>query len=1055
MIKLIIRFAVSRRIPVLVLCLAAMVFGFVRFHDMPVDAMPDISPVMVPVFAEADGMSPEEVERLVSYPIESAMNGLPGVSLVKSTSAFGLAVVYVYFKDGTDMYFARQLVGERLNQVMTQLPPKLPVPTLGPISTGLGQVFIYYLSAEPGLDSHGLEVNTYLRDLNDWVIKYQLQTVPGVAAILSIGGNVPQYQLRINPYARMKHGVGIDDISAAVRNNNRNAGGQYLNIGAEEYLLRGIGLMNGVEDLRRTPLKNHDGVPLLLEEVAEVGRGPALRRGAVTRNGTGELVSGIVLKLHGENSSKVIHNLHRKIEEIRKSLPRGVKLNAYYDQAHLVEAATRTMNNAMLQGMALVVAVLVLLLGNFRAALVVSVAIPFCAALAIIGMDSLGISANLMSLGGIAIAIGMLVDGSIVVVENIIRHLAMPENRHRPGSRVVMEAAAEVGKPIIHALALIIVVFLPVFALDGVEGKMFRPMAWASCLALAGSMLAALMVAPALSCLMLKAAPKKRRFDPLRWLEIRYRPLLTAAIKYRYVVFSLAGIAALASLLALGRLGTEFIPALEEGSIMIGVTMTPSISLDQAVSTTEALERRIMKSPAVKEVISRIGRPEAGSHPHPGNYAEKQVELKKGKPRLCAGYPNKAQLVDPIRHDLESYPGIQLNFTQPIQNAFDELLSGIRAQFAVKIYGEDLEVLRNKANEIQQAIKDVHGLVDLSVEQSLGQPQVRVTVKRDAAARLGVPASAVMELVENAVGGVNIDNIYMNTRRYEINLRLAEQFRLSPESLKNLPLHLEDKRVIPLGQVASVDTASGPLLINRENNQRRWIVQGNIEKRAMSGVVNEVRERIAAKVKLPPGYFIDFGGQFENQQRAMNRLAIIVPIVITMIFLTLCMAFGSAAHAMVVMVSIPLAMVGGVMGLLATGQYLSVPASVGFIALFGIAMQDAVVMLSDFNQLRDEGKSLPDAITEGGCIRFRSVILTTLTTLLGLAPLLFADGSGSEVQRPLAATVVFGLAGSTLLTLFVLPALYFSVESRRSGKNSPQRSSTLPIEARKADSTSQ
>ena len=1006
--------------------LAVTVFGLYRYEKMPIDAFPDVSPIMVPIFAEAPGMAPEEIERLISYPIESAMNGLPDITLVKSTSAFGMAVIYVYFKDSVDIYFARQLVAERLNSITGQLPNNIEKPVLGPISSGLGQIFTYYLKAEGKVDTAGKELNVYLREINDWIVKFQLQTVPGVTSILSMGGYVLQYQIDVDPYKMQKFNITIDDLINAVNSNNRNVGGQYLVIGAEEYLVRGIGLLNNLEDIRNIAVKEHSGIPVHIRDIAKVSYGKEIRRGAVIHNGKEDIVSGLVLKLYGENTSKVIKALYKKVEEIQANLPAGIKLVPYYEQADLVEKANSTVKKALIQGVVLVLLILFVFLGRFRASLIVASSIPFCAAVAIIGMDRLGISANLMSLGGIAIALGMLVDGGIVVTENILRHFKLPENAGLSKVKIIEKAACEVGRPIAFALIIIIAVFVPLFALEGVEGKMFKPMAFAICLALMGSIFAAVVNAPVLASLLLKPKTGKK-FNLLNsFSETVYRPLLKMAIKARYLLFILAGCGVVFSVFALMKVGKEFMPTLEEGSILIGVSMAPSISLKKAEETIKTLSKKIGQFQPVHETVSKIGRPEAGSHPHPVNYAEIHIALKPEK--QWKGFKNKSELVAELRKALVSYPGINVNFTQPIQNSFDELLSGIKAFFAIKLYGEDMEVLRTKAEEIRKAVADIPGVVDLAVEQNFGQPQVQVILDRERCARYGISGNAVMQLVEAAVGGSDIDTIYQNTRRYAIHLRYQEKFRQDPETLRQLQIRTADGKNILLGQIADIRVTEGPVQINRENNHRRWIIQGNISGRALSHIVADIRERIKEKVELPTGYFVELGGQFENQQRAMKRLMIIVPVVIALIFVLLSMTFKSVRHAMIVMINVPLALIGGSAGLLITDQFLSVPASVGFIALFGIAIQDAVVMVADFNQLRDEGYSLHDSIIEGSLIRFRSVVLTTLTTLFGLLPLLLSHGPGAETQRPLAAIVIWGLLSSTLLTLFLLPSFYYVVE---------------------------
>ncbi|MFI4911095.1 MAG: efflux RND transporter permease subunit [Sedimentisphaeraceae bacterium JB056] len=1020
--KKIINISLHYRFFVILAIFGITAIGIYEYKQLPVDAFPDISPTMVPIFAEAHGMAPEEVERLITFPIESAMNGLPDVKQIKSTSAFGMAVVYVYFEDGTDIYFARQIVSERLNEALSKLPQMHEAPTLGPISTGLGQVFIYYLTMNDSVDTEGKEPATYLRELNDWIVKYQLQTVPGVTDILSIGGHVLQYQIKVNPHLLNKYQISLEEIVSAVNSNNKNAGGQFVVAGSEEHLVRGIGLMDDLEDIRSTQIKVVGSTPIKIADVAKIEYGKELRRGVVSRNGEQEVVSGIVMKLFGANTSKVIGRLYEKIPEVQNALPEGVELVPYYQQAELVDQATWTVKKALMQGALLVIVVLFVFLGNLRSAFIVSLALPLCAFIAIILMRRTGISANLMSLGGIAIAIGMLCDGAIVMVENIFRHLNTNANNTIANKiDIIYEAAKEVSKPIIFSILIIITVFLPIFTLGEVEGKMFSPMAFTLCFAILGSLLIAIIAAPAL-CTYLLNAKSHKEFVLVTLLKKIYRPLLVAAVKHRKIVLLIVAAAFAASLLVVPYLGTEFIPTLEEGSILIGVTMAPSTSLEKATEIVQSLEREAVKFGEVDEVVSRIGRPEAGSHPHPVNYAEVHIELKERD--QWEHYENKQQIVNALNKSLSTYPGVQLNFTQPIQNAFDELLSGIKAQVAIKLFGEDLDVLRDKSTEIRNAIDNIPGLVDLAVEQSFGQPQIQVVADRQACRRYGVNVNEILEIVELAIGGEVIDNIYLNTRRFGIHLRYQQEYRSDIEAIKKLLVHSENGMLVPLKEVAVVKEVVGPIQVNREKNQRRWIVQGNIRGRDLGGVIADIKERIEEKVELPAGYFIEYGGQFENQQRAMTRLSIIVPIVLVLIFLLLYLTFGSIKEAFLIILNVPLALVGGIFGLLLMKEYLSVPAAVGFIALFGIAVQNGVVLVSYINQLRRDGMDIESAIIKGALQRLRPVLMTATTTVLGLMPLLLSNGIGSEVQRPLASVVVFGLTSATILTLFLIPAFY-------------------------------
>lgn len=1026
MINGIIKLALHMPGLVVLTVLIVIAAGVHQYNRMPVDAFPDISPIMVPIFAEGHGMAPEEIERLITYPIESAMNGLPGVTQIKSTSAFGMAVIYVYFKDDVDIYFARQLVAERLAGAAAELPELEEQPTLGPISTGLGQIFLYYLTADPDkVDTGGKDLDTYLREVNDWIVKFKLQTVPGVTDILSIGGHVLQYQINVDPDKLLAYNLTLETLVEAVNENNRNVGGQFLTLGAEEHLVRGVGLVESLDDIRSIPVKVENGTPVLMSDVADVEYGNEIRRGVVTRNGEREVVSGIVMKLFGANTSDVIERLYEKVDQVRASLPDGVELIPYYEQAELVRQATWTVKKALLQGGALVLIVLIVFLGNPRTAFIVALSLPICALIAVLCMGWQGISANLMSLGGIAIAIGMLGDGSVVMVENIHRHLGERRSDGKDKAAVIFDAAREVSHPIVFSIGIIICVFLPIFTLTGVEGKMFAPMAFTIAFALLGSIFTAIVVSPALSLLTLSEKGHGER-SSTRLLKNIYRPFLVAALKGRWLLAAAAVTLFIASLFAAARLGTEFIPTLEEGSILVGVTMAPSISLEKGTDIVMKMEKRLMDFEEVDEIISRIGRPEAGSHPHPVNYAEIHIELKPLEEWIHG--KSKRALITEMEHALKPFPGVVLNFTQPIQNAFDELLSGVKAQLAIKVYGEDLDVLQAKAGEIRDAVADVPGLVDLSVERSFGQPQVKVIADREACARHGVSVSRILEMVELAVGGEVVDNIYLNTRRFGIQLRFQEPYRSDPEAIEDILVETDRGGGVPLSQVAEVRQVVGPIQINRENNQRRWIVQGNVRGRDLGGVAADVRERVERKVVLPPGYTVEYGGQFENQQRANHRLAVIVPTVIAGVFALLWMVFGSLRHALIIVTNIPLALVGGVLGLTFTGEYLSVPASVGFIALFGVAVQNGIVLVSVFNERRGGGEPLREAVIEGSLLRLRPVLMTAMTTILGLLPLLIASGVGSDVQRPLATVVVFGLTTSTALTLFVLPAVYYGVE---------------------------
>ena len=1029
MIEHIIKFALKNRLLVVLAFLAIIIWGGVQYRNLPTDAFPDVSPVMVPVFAEGHGMAPEEIERLITFPIESAMNGLPDVEFTKSTSAFGMAVIYVYFKDGVDIYFARQIVSERLASASSELPEMDEPPKLGPISTGLGEAYMYYLTLDKGADTEGKDPTTYLREINDWVVKFQLQTVPGVTEILSMGGHVLQYQIELNPYALNKYQLTLEEVVEAVHRNNRNAGGQFFVLGAEEYLVRGIGLYETLDEIRNTQVKVVDGRPVLMRDIANVEFGNEIRRGIVTINGEREIVAGIVMKLWGENTSKVIEKLKLKFPEIQASLPKGVHIKPYYDQSKLVESSTNTVKEALLIGALLVLITLFVFLGNIRSAIIVALALPVCALTAVICMGVSGLSANLMTFGGIAIAIGMLGDGAIVMVENVYRHISNRElHKELPFLTIIENSAKEVARPIVFSIAIIVIVFLPIFSLQGVEGKMFSPLAFTICFALVGSLIFAIAVAPVLASILLKKTEGHKEFFIITILKGIYHPLLKLALKFRKSVLVLAILGFFGTLMLVPYLGTEFIPTLEEGNIQINIALAPSTSLVKVAEIITKLEKKVMQHDEVVQVVTKIGRPEAGSHPHPVNFANMQLTLKPVEE--WKDHKNKLELIDTLNEELSLYPGLSLNFTQPIQNLFDELLSGVRTQLALKLYGEDLDVLRTTAEEIKEAIDDVPGLVDLSTEKSFGQPQVQVIANREACARYGVDVSEILEAVELAVGGEVIDQLYLKMRRFGIFIRYQEPYRTDPEVIKNILVKSNEGYQIPLSQVADIKKIIGPIQINREKNQRRWTIQANVRGRDIGSVVADIKERVNEKIELPTGYWLEYGGQFKNQQRATKRLTIIVPIAFFMIFMMLFMSLGNFRNSLLIFINIPFALIGGILGLFLTGEFLSVPASVGFIALFGIAVQNGLVLVSCINQLREEGVETHEAIIEGSLMRLRPVLMTALTTILGLVPLLLSTGMGSEVQRPLAVVVVFGLLSSTLLTLFLIPAFYqwFSIK---------------------------
>ncbi len=1034
MIDRIIGFALANRLLVLCIGGALALSGAVAAARLPIDAFPDVSPTLVQVITETPGLAPEEVEKLITYPIEVAMNGLPGVKQVKSISAFGISQVSIYFDDKTDIYFARQLSLEKLQTAKEQIPPGLGEPKLGAITTGLGQVYQYVVEG-------GSLDQTELRTLQDWIVKYNLRTVPGVTDVLSFGGDVKQFQIQVDPRRLLQYGVSLPQVREAVIANNRNVGGGYIERGPEEYLVRGIGLVGGTDDIGNIIIADRGGAPVYVRNVADVVVGPEVRRGAVTMNGRGEVVTGIVLKRIYENTSKVIGSVKDRIVEINRALPRGVKATPYYDQSELVERAVSTVGEALLEGAVLIVIILFLFLGNVRSALIVTAMLPLSLLLALMMMKYFGFSANLMSLGGLTIAIGMMVDGAVVMVENVYRHLS--ESAHKsiphaplhhtvsPGDipapkssrfSLILDSAREVGKPITFAIGIIILVFLPLFTLEGVEGKMFRPMAFAICFAMIASLIFSLTVIPVLCSYFLMSGSEEDTWI-MRRVKGPYLPILQWSLRNRRkMLFGAIGALGL-SLLLVPFLGTEFVPQLEEGSILYRATLAPSAGLNEGIRTATELEKMAKTFPEIADVVSKIGRSEAGGDPEPVNNIEATATLKPHSEWKTGR--SKAELVAAMDKAFTRFPGVAFNFSQPIATRVDELLSGVKAQLAIQLFGDDLDQLVAAASGIERVLLGIKGAEDVQVEQVTGQPQLQLRIDRSQIARYGINVEDVQTAIETAIGGAEAGQVFEGTRRFDITVRLQEPFRSNIDAIRSLLIPAPNGEArVPLSQVATVEVVTGPKQISHDDGQRRIVIQANVRGRDMGGFVAEAQAAIDREIKLPPGYFIKWGGQFENQQRAMTRLMLIVPVTIALIYLLLVSSFGSFKQAGLIILNVPFAMIGGILGLAVSRQYLSVPASVGFIALFGVAVLNGVVLVSYINTLRKDGLGLDEAIYQGTVLRLRPVLMTATVAILGLLPLLFSRGAGSEVQRPLAAVVVGGLLSSTALTLLLLPTLY-------------------------------
>jgi len=1016
--------AVNQRLLILILAVGVLAAGAYSYRGLPVDAFPDVTPALVQVFTETQGLAPEEVERYVTYPIEVAMNGLPDLKEIRSVSNFGLSVINIYFEDGTDIYFARNLVNERLQVARDEIPPGFGEPEMGPISTGLGQILFYFVEDESGQRSR-----EETREIQDWVIKFNLQTVPGVTEVLSLGGEVKQFQIEAEPTALLRYGLTVADVVNAVEANNRNVGAQYIVKNAEQYLVRSVGLAVDMRDLEDIVLKVHDGIPIRVRDVARVKIAGEVRQGLATLNGKGEAVAGLVLKLIGTNTSQVIDAVKERLAKISKTLPPGIRVVPYYDQSKIVAASVRTVTKALFEAIGLVAIVILAFMGGLRPSIVVALAIPFSIAVTFILMRALGVSANLMSFGGIAIAIGLLVDGSIVIVENIDRWL---HQKHVGASKreLIVHACVEVARPIGFAILIIVVVFLPLFTLQGVEGKTFRPLAITTSLAMLGSLIFAILISPVLADVLLKRKTNgdehghkdfaQRIVGALLWA---YRPLVRFFVRRPFAAVGLAG-----GMLAIGLsifplLGSEFVPRLNEGDLLVRVTMAPSISLEEARDTVLRFERRLLaKFPEVERVVTRVGRGEVGAHADPVNNAEAFVAL---KPE--AEWPMKrspAELYAAMSEAFADFPAAQFNFTQPIAAAVDELLTGIKAELAIKLFGPDTEVLKAKAAEIERVIRGMKGAADVQKDQVSGTPQLRILVNRDALSRFGLNINDVQSVIRTAVGGETAGQIFEGVKRFDILVRYAEGARASADAIRAIPIRTSDGALIPLEQIASVEEIVGPRQITRENGQRFITVQTNVRGRDIGSFVAEGQRLIAEKVALPPGYLVEWGGQFELQQEANRRLMIVVPITLLLVFLLLFMNFGSLKTSTLIMLNVPLALVGGVVALWLSGLNLSVPASVGFIALFGIALANGMVLVTYIDDLVEQGHPIEEASVQGACVRLRPVLMTATCAALGLVPLLYATGTGSEVQRPLATVVIGGLVTSTVLTLLVLPALY-------------------------------
>ena len=1030
--------AVRLRFMVLCVLVGLGVFAALMIPKLNLDAFPDVTNIQVAINTEAPGLAAEEVEQLITYPIEAVMYALPDVEEVRSISKTGLSGITVVFKEGTDIYFARQLVFERLQVASEMIPDGIGMPEIGPNTSGLGQVYQYLLIADPdsGYDAMAL------RSLNDYLIKLLLMPVDGITDVLSFGGQVKQYQVNLYPNRLLSYNLTQQDVMDALARNNNNAGGWYLDRGPEQLVIRGAGwLASGAEALtqiKQIPLTTEGSGIVTIGDVAAVELGAEIRQGAVTmsvrdENGSaasrGEVVSGVVLKRMGANTNATIEGINARIDLIQQALPKGVHFEPYYDQAALIKQAVNTVVQALLLAFVFIVIVLALFLMSVRATLLVLLSIPVSIGLALSVLSMLGISANLMSLGGIAVAIGMLVDGSVVVVENIYQKLQQREPEHSSISELVVQAAQEVAKPVFFATLIILVVFTPLFSFEGVEAKLFQPMAVAIMLALVCAVVVALIFVPVLSVLVLGLrTPKVRENRVLLYIESKYQSVLTACLNCpKYLLFSIALLLA-GSAIVFPQLGTEFAPELEEGTINLRVTLAPSASLTTALDVAPKLEAILLDFPEVTYAVSKIGRAEIGGDPEPVNNIEIYLGLTPVDQWTTAS--NRLALQTEMEKALEVHPGLLFNFSQPIATRVDELLSGVKAELAIKLFGPDLNALAEYGQQITSAVATISGTRDVAMEQISGEAQLVIRPDRNQLSRYGLDVAGVMNMVQQGLGGQAAGQIIQGNERYDILVRIDSQYRDDIAALAELRLRSAQGAWVRLQDVATIAIESGPPQIRRDDVQRRVVIQANVDGRDMGSVVSDIRDSIDSSVQLPAGYTVQIGGQFENQQRAMQRLMLVVPVSLALIAVLLYLAFGELKLVMLIMVNVPLAAVGGIFSLYVSGHYLSVPSSVGFITLFGVAVLNGVVMVESINQrLANQGagansQNAIDAIKDGARSRLRPVLMTALTSALGLLPMLMSNGLGAEIQKPLAAVIVGGLVTCTLLTLVVLPVLY-------------------------------
>ena len=1019
MLKTMIRVALSQRLLVLVVAVVLLAFGARAALRLSVDAFPDVTNTQVQVATEVPGRSPEEVERFVTVPLEVAMTGLPGLTEMRAINRAGLSLITLVFTDKTDVYFARQLVMERLLEATSKMPSGV-MPVLGPVTTGLGEVYQYTL-VHPHDGHHQLSQEELMerRVVQDWVVRPLLRSIPGVAEINSMGGLEKQFQVLVNPDRLRHYRLTLRDVQESIERNNANSGGGTLRASAEQYLIRGIGLIRTAEDIENIILKETAGVPVFVRDVAQVQIGAGVRQGAVVKNGDTEAVAGIVMMLRGGNAKEVVSRVKSKVDEINQKglLPNGLQIEPFYDRTELVDSALGMVTKVLLEGIVLIFIILFVFLGDVRSSLVVAATIVVTPLITFILMNRLGLSANLMSLGGLAIAIGLMVDGTVVVVENVFHKLGQTDGSRASRLQTILDATSEIAKPTVYGISIIILVFLPLMMLSGMEGKMFTPLALTIAIALAVSLAVSLFLSPVLCSYILRGGADHDT-KPIAWLKQQYLRLLQLALLSEKRTIAVAVALLVGSMALFPLLGKSFIPTMKEGSIVPQILRVSSISLEESLQVEQEAMKLVSKVPGVKTVVSKLGRGESPADPAGPNESDPIVVM---DPRADR---SQTEIEADIRKALAVLPGIQVVMNQPIAQRVDEMVTGVRSQLAIKIFGDDLDELKRVSEELSRIVKSVPGAVDIRVERLSGQQTLTIDIDRQAIARYGINVADVNELIETAFGGSEVGQVYEGQRRFGIVVRYPAEYRNSVETVRRSTLRSADGTLVPLSAVARIDLLDSPPTISRESGQRRVVVGANVTGRDLGGFVQEVQSRVSRELKLPDGYFLSWGGQFENMQRAMDTLMVIVPLTVVAIYFLLFMLFNSLRLASLIILVLPLASIGGVVGLFVTGEYLSVPASVGFIALWGIAVLNGVVLVSCIRKLREEGLKVAAAVREGCVQRFRPVMMTATVALLGLVPFLFAQGPGSEVQRPLAVVVIGGLITSTLLTLVVVPVLY-------------------------------